>query len=463
MWPGKGERILGWPLFRNQRGIQKQSFSMPGAIYSGKYKVQELISQGGMGTVYKALDLRLNRVVALKVVHPHLSSDSSFLKRFLREAQDIARLPHENIVTIFSVEQDQSTHFLVMEYFPSTNLRDIIYTYGAVALRHAVTIIRQIANALAYAHSRGIIHRDVKPANVLVGNHNRAKLTDFGIATALDHVPLTSTGQIIGSLLYMPPEHARDATLDGRSDVYSLGMTFYELLTGVNPRRNLSNTAILEMLISEEKVPVLDFPSSIPTEIQDVVRGLLRFHPTDRIQDADTFLTQLENLRPIWNEPGGIVSDECYAHSIPLTSARESVSEGNIPHWLISKQFYLLVVGDMTEEELRHLLQFRLRIGAPKELKEIVGVALPGVRLSRILMHSAILPTGVGLHYFRLEQEGPFWESICRAHSIAVHISEHPKHLHIEIFALGSEAEPPLGAKFDCKDFRFPLILPTRR
>jgi len=274
---------------------------MSGIIYSGKYEVQELIAQGGMGAVYKALDQKLNRIVALKVVHPHLSGDPSFLNRFLREARDMARLPHENIVTIFSVEQDQSTHYLVMEYFPGTNLRDVINSGGTAPLWQAVNITRQIANALSYVHGHGIIHRDIKPANVLVGNNNRTKLTDFGIAAALDHAPLTSTGQIIGSLPYMPPEQARDATLDGRSDLYSLGMTFYELLTGVNPRRNLSNTVILGMLLSEDKMPPLEFPSSIPSEIQNVVKDLLRYRSTDRIQDADTLLERLETLRPIWS------------------------------------------------------------------------------------------------------------------------------------------------------------------
>jgi len=274
---------------------------MSGIIYSGKYEIQELIAQGGMGAVYKALDQKLNRIVALKVVHPHLSGDQSFLKRFLREARDMARLPHENIVTIFSVEQDQATHYLVMEYFPGTNLRDMINSDGAAPLSQAVNITRQIANALSYAHSHGIIHRDIKPANVLVGDKNRAKLTDFGIAAALDHAPLTSTGQIIGSLPYMPPEQARDAALDGRSDLYSLGMTFYELLTGVNPRRNLSNTVILGMLLSEDKTPPLEFPSSIPSEIQLVIKDLLKYRPTDRIQDADSLLERLEALRPIWS------------------------------------------------------------------------------------------------------------------------------------------------------------------
>jgi serine/threonine protein kinase len=283
----------------DNEGVQKVTKLT--TIYSGKYGVWELIGEGAMGSVYKALDQKLNRVVALKVVHAHLSSDPSFLRRFLREARDMARLPHENIVTIFSVEQDQSTHYLVMEYFAATNLRDIINNIGVLPLGQAVDIMRQIANALSYAHAHGIIHRDVKPANILVGEKNRAKLTDFGIAAVLDHTPPTSRGQIIGSLLYMSPEQARDATLDGRSDLYSFGMTFYEMLTGINPRRNLSNTALLRMLLSEENMPALHFPSSIPANIQDLIKDLLQYRPVDRIQDAGTLLDRLETLRFIWS------------------------------------------------------------------------------------------------------------------------------------------------------------------
>ncbi len=273
---------------------------MSETVYSGKYEVQEQIAQGGMGMVCKALDRKLNRVVAIKVIHTHLSSDPAFLERFLREARAMARLHHDNIVTIFSVEQDQATQYLVMEYFQGSNLRDLLKTQGNFPLREAVHIIRQLGQALAYAHAHGIIHRDVKPANVLLDAKGKAKLTDFGIAAALDDAPLTSTGQLIGTLPYMSPEQARDAALDGRSDLYSLGLIFYELLVGVNPRHNLSNAAILGTLLSEEQAQKLDLPSIIPPEIQRVVTDLLRYRPTDRIQDADTLVARLDELRPIW-------------------------------------------------------------------------------------------------------------------------------------------------------------------
>lgn len=272
---------------------------MPILVFSDKYEVQVQIAQGGMGILYKALDRKLNRVVALKVVHPHLTSDSSFLQRFLREARSMARLQHENIVSIFSVEQDSGTQFIVMEYIQGTNLQSRIQPGVSFPLHEAIAITYQMAKALAYAHAHGIIHRDVKPANVLLDSDNQVKLTDFGIAAALDDAPLTSAGQLIGTLLYMSPEQARDTTLDGRSDLYSLGLIFYEMLTGTHPRRNLSNAAILGMLAAEEKAPPLAFPPSVPAEVQAVVKNLLRYRPVDRIEDARQLIRRLDSLQAL--------------------------------------------------------------------------------------------------------------------------------------------------------------------
>lgn len=289
---------------------------MPELVFSDKYEVQEQIAQGAMGIVYKALDRKLNRVVALKVVHPHLTSDASFLQRFLREARSMARLQHQHIVSIFSVEQDHGTQFIVMEYIQGTNLQTRIQPGVSFPLQEAMTITYQMAKALAYAHEHGIVHRDVKPANVLLDSDNRVKLTDFGIAAALDETPLTSAGQLIGTLLYMSPEQARDTTLDGRSDLYSLGLMFYEMLTGTHPRRNLSNVAILGMLAAEDKIPPFAFPSSVPVEVQAVVNDLLRYRPVDRIKDAHQLLRRLEALQAL----GSTVS---YSSSKPTSVATD--------------------------------------------------------------------------------------------------------------------------------------------
>ena len=310
---------------------------MPGRIFADKYEVQEQIAQGAMGIVYRALDRKLNREVALKVVHSHLSSDPSFLERFLREARAMARLQHEHIVSIFSVEQDQGSQFIVMEYIQGTNLFTKIQSSASFPLPEAITVTFQIAKALAYAHEHGIIHRDVKPANVLIGSDHRLKLTDFGIAAALDEAPLTMAGQLIGTLLYMSPEQARDATLDGRSDLYSLGLILYEMLTGTHPRRDLSSAAILSMLSAEENAPALVYPPLVPIETQAVVKDLLRYRAVDRIKDARQLLRRLESLQPLGStltssssRPNSVATDAtiCELGDMPVTpTAKKSARQ----------------------------------------------------------------------------------------------------------------------------------------
>ena len=269
---------------------------MPERILAGKYVVQSEIAKGGMGVIYKALDRTLNRVVAIKLVHAHLSGDSSFVERFLREARAMARLQHDNIVTIYDAVEDQGTQLLVMEYFQGSNLRMLTRNQPRLPLRDIVNITHQLASALAFAHAHGIIHRDIKPANVMVDKRGKTKLTDFGIAAALDEASITSTGQVIGTPEYMSPEQARGTTLDGRSDLYSVGIILYEMLTGKTPYAETSKTSILGKLAFDQQELLLSFPSNVPSLLQGVVRDLLRRQPDERIPDADTLTTQLHEI-----------------------------------------------------------------------------------------------------------------------------------------------------------------------
>ncbi len=277
-------------------------------VFSERFEVQELIAEGGMGAVYKVLDTKLDRVVALKVVHSHLSSDADFVERFRDEARKTARLQgHPNIVQIFDVANDHGTEYLVMEYFPSTNLRDQLRSQGKFPLTDAVNVTRQIAQALMKSHSCDIIHRDIKPANILLDNNQFVKLTDFGIAKALSDAPLTSTGQLIGTLKYMSPEQARNTILDGKTDLYSLGMVLYELVMGKNIWKDVPNLAIYGNLQAESTIPALEFSSDIPQGIRAVIQDLLRFDPTDRIQSAENLIARLEDLRDIWDDPDATI------------------------------------------------------------------------------------------------------------------------------------------------------------
>lgn len=265
-------------------------------VLAGKYVVQEEIARGGMGVIYKALDRTLNRIVAVKLVHAQLSNDSLFAERFLQEARTMARLHHQNIVSIHAIEEDRGTQFLVMEFCSGSNLRYIIRTQSPLPVYAAVSLAQQMAFALAYAHTQGVIHRDIKPANVIVDRQGTAKLMDFGIAAALDKATLTSAGQVIGTPEYMSPEQARGMRLDGRSDLYSLGIVMYEMLTGRSPYAESSGTSILGQLAYDRSELELQFPGSVPSFVQNVVRDLVRQNPDERIADADTLASHLHEI-----------------------------------------------------------------------------------------------------------------------------------------------------------------------
>jgi serine/threonine protein kinase len=268
---------------------------VPEQILAGKYIVQDEIARGGMGVIYKALDRTLNRVVAVKVVHAHLSGDPSFAERFLREARAMARLHHDHIVTIFSVEDEGGAHYLVMEYFPGGNLRALLRGRPHLPIRESVNLTIQVASALAFAHSHQIIHRDIKPANILVDQRNKVKLTDFGIAAALDEAGITSTGQVIGTPEYMSPEQAQVRSSMGAPICFPW-VVFYELVTGRTPFHDIAKTAIIGKLAYAQEELRLTFPSSVPSLLQGVIHDLLRRNPDERIPDAETLASQLSEL-----------------------------------------------------------------------------------------------------------------------------------------------------------------------
>ncbi len=280
---------------------------MSDQVFSGKYIVQEVLAKGGMGVIYKALDQTLNRVVVIKAVHEHLSGDPSFTARFLREARAMARLDHDNIVTIHAVEEEHGTPYIVMEYFPGGNLRSFMQARNPLHLRTSVEIALQVAEALAYAHDQGIIHRDIKPANILVDGRGRVKLTDFGIAAALDEVSITTVGQILGTPEYMSPEQAAGRKVDGRADLYSLGIVLYEMIVGHHPFRNIPKSAIQSKLLdTQEEIP-LDFPDNIPSLFKAIIEDLVRRDPEYRMPTARFLVTQLkeclQTLPPLPESP----------------------------------------------------------------------------------------------------------------------------------------------------------------
>ncbi len=269
---------------------------MENQLFSGKYEIQGEIARGGMGIVYKAVHKSLNRTVALKVLHAQYTGDTSFVKRFQREARAMARLDHENIIRVYDVSEDQSAQYIVMEFFPGKDLKQVILERGPLSLEQALSISLQMAEALAYAHAQGIVHRDIKPSNVMVDNRGKVKLADFGIAAATDEISVTATGQIIGTPEYMSPEQARGEAMDGRSDLYSLGIVLYEMLTGATPFERISRMSIIAKLIYEPQEFNLTFPDHVSPQIQTLVQALLKKQAQDRVADAAALIEQIKNL-----------------------------------------------------------------------------------------------------------------------------------------------------------------------
>jgi serine/threonine protein kinase len=307
---------------------------MNNQFFSEKYEILGEIARGGMGVVYKAMHKTLNRTVAIKILHPQYAGDPSFLKRFQREARAMARLDHENIIRVYDVAEDQGAQCIVMEFFPGKDLKQVILEKGPFAPDRAIAVALQMAEALTYAHAEGIVHRDIKPGNVMIDSRGRVKLADFGIAAATDEISVTATGQIIGTPEYMSPEQARGEAIDGRSDLYSLGIVLYEMLTATTPFERLSRMSIIAKLLYEPKEFELSFPVSVSASIQELVRNLLKKQAENRIPDAETLAVHMKNLAKESADPARSEGTLTSITPPPIdsSSSTEEESTAILPH-----------------------------------------------------------------------------------------------------------------------------------
>lgn len=271
-------------------------------IIAERYELLELIGQGGMADVYLAQDIILNRTIAIKILRTSLAKDPIYVTRFQREASAAAALSHRNIVEIYDVGEDEDKYYIVMEYVPGTTLKELILKRGAVHYIEAIDIMKQIVSGIAKAHQLGIIHRDLKPQNILVTDSGVAKIADFGIASMQSLAQVTQTDVIMGSLHYLAPELARGEKATAQSDVYALGIVFYELLRGEVPFNGESPVNIALKHMQEDLPSLLDFNPSIPQSVENIVIKATAKNLNDRYQSAAEMLDDINTCLDRSNE-----------------------------------------------------------------------------------------------------------------------------------------------------------------
>lgn len=267
-----------------------------GQVLDGRYRVDARIAVGGMATVYRALDTRLDRVLALKVMHPALAADGSFVDRFIREAKSVARLAHPNVVQVFDQGTDRGYVYLAMEYVAGCTLRDVLRERGALQPRAALDILEPVLAALGAAHRAGFVHRDMKPENVLIGDDGRVKVADFGLVRSVDTVTST-TGSVLGTVSYLAPEQVEQGAADPRVDVYACGVVLYEMLTGGKPHSGDSPARILYKHIHEDVPPPSALVPGLPPELDELVASATARTPELRPDDAAALLGQVLRAR----------------------------------------------------------------------------------------------------------------------------------------------------------------------
>lgn len=277
---------------------------MIGKLLGGRYQIEEKIGEGGMAKVYRSRDILLNRVVTVKILKEQFAGDQEFIRRFRREAQAAACLSHPHIVNIFDVGEEQDIYYIVMEYVEGKTLKDLIREKGRLPVSEAVELTRQISEALIHAHAARVIHRDIKPQNIIISRRGQAKVTDFGIAQAVDSATVTFGERVMGSVHYFSPEQARGTFTGEQSDIYSLGIVFYEMLSGHVPYDGVSPISIALKHLQEEITLPEDVFKDIPEPLANVLLKAVQKSPARRYGSAIEFHDDLR----LWQREGRVNS-----------------------------------------------------------------------------------------------------------------------------------------------------------
>src|SRR4051812_28943679 len=262
----------------------------------GKYDVTEKLGEGGMGIVYKAVDPGIGRAVAIKMMTGNFADNPDLLKRFQREAQSAGTLQHRNIVIIYELGTENGHPYMAMEYLSGESLEHIVSTRKRMSLVEKTEIMIQVLEGLQYAHEHGIVHRDIKPGNIMVLKDGSVKIVDFGIARISDN-SMTKTGQIVGTINYMSPEQFNGHIVDGRSDIFSSGVLFYEFLTGTLPFDGAETPSVILKILNEPPPPLKNYLQSFPPELEEVVNRALTKDREERYASAEDFAFDLGHIQ----------------------------------------------------------------------------------------------------------------------------------------------------------------------
>src|ERR1035437_7905951 len=268
----------------------------------GDYEVLAPLGSGGMGRVYKVRNVISNREEAMKVLHPDFASDPDLAARFMAEIRTLAGLEHPGIAQLRTAFQFQNQFVMVMEFVEGTTL-DKMAAQSRIPLDRILDLFTQVLAALSYAHGRGVTHRDIKPANIMITSHGLVKLMDFGIAKSTNDLQLTRPGTTMGSVYYMSPEQVRGGTIDARSDIYSLGVTLYEMLTGRKPFQADTSYSVLNAQLNDPPTPPIEVNPAIPQELNTIVLRAMAKRPEDRFQTAEEFRSALKAMRETVTAP----------------------------------------------------------------------------------------------------------------------------------------------------------------
>jgi eukaryotic-like serine/threonine-protein kinase len=266
-------------------------------VIAGRYELKHVVGSGGMSSVYCAFDTLLERNVALKILHDQYGGDDEYVERFRREARAVAQLSHPNIVTVIDRGDEDGKQFIVFELIEGENLKDLVDRGGPMPVRRAIELGLEVGRALAFAHARGLVHRDVKPQNVLLNGDGQAKVTDFGIVRSLEAIGNTETGTVLGTSHYIAPEQARGERVDAQTDVYSFGVVLFELLTGEVPYPGDNFLSVAMKHVNEPVPNVLERRPDVPLRLASLVERSLAKAPGDRPATMDEVVGELEAIR----------------------------------------------------------------------------------------------------------------------------------------------------------------------